>query len=565
MTSGRVSEITVPLSNSSIAGVKKQSGTGWSGPTGILIASLFFFLLSCQNPADVLSTGGSQTGTQPSDTQPSAAGLAVVEISPKNGATDVNPGQLITIKFNKPLDTTWLQQSATTVVSTIPPLAPELSFDSATNTLTATVRPYLDPNQTYTLTLSSGVKAESGDTLSQTVTWGFTTGDGPAGDVQIVANRFNGNLYTSADSVTLNIQCNFSATSMKLASTADDLAGAPLQPVSSGTYTQNWDLQTAGPQAESPQTVYAQFGHLDVLSAVRKATVIRDKTNPIARIALPPKPYYNASTTPVALSASASTDANGIAEYSWIANPPGVHFNPEGGASPAITISGSDSDYTISLRVKDPAGNWSAQTEATVWKDTSVPATPIVAAAGWGATAFQQTSLRPTWVLPRPGLTVNPPNIGPDVYFVQVDNHDLEQISLPSRGDTYTSPTDLDDNSDHTLIVWQQDAAGNRSDPTIGIRVHISPVIPANGSDVSPGDVTLQWRDFSSSYTVHFGKNNAGAYQPLSESAPQGGTSWTVSVLSSGVQYLWFVEGAQGSGTRVPNELNTYYSFQLAK
>jgi hypothetical protein len=506
----------------------------------ILLAALLLVLASCQNPA---SQGFNA--------------LSVVRTSPQDGGQRVDPGQPITVTFSKPLDFPWLQQNAGAITIT-PAVDIDLDFDHATNTLSVTAHPYLvGPNQLYTVTLSAGLKAASGDTLAEPTTWSFTTGDAPAGDVKIAGTPFtDGKFYTNGTRVPLNIECNPSVALIRIASTEADLDRATPAAVTSSSYSTVWTLETG----DGPQTAWVQFqSRQGALSTAKAATVIRDATAPVVQpITLPM--YYGPRVTTVVPTVTAA-DASGIAHYFWSSSPAGIGFVPADCAAPAMTIPGPDGGYAVSLRVADPAGNTSSPQTATIWKDTTAPGKPSTdGGLKWGATVSPQLSLTPTWVLPVPGTSSNPYPV-PDIYVVQVDNQPPVQVSLPSSvSNSYTSPANLSDSSDHTLTVWQQDAAGNMSIPAGPIHVTVTPVLPVDGStEVTMMSLRLRWRDFDSlhGYTVYLAPH--GSAFAGSGALPAGVTGWSPPPLSPNTPYDWYIAGS--SGARMPPDPTENYSF----
>ncbi len=200
-------------------------------------------------------------------------------------------------------------------------------------------------------------------------------------------------------------------------------------------------------------------------------------------------------------SSSATDLTSGIATYSW--NCAGVTYNAQ---SPAITISGPDQTYNLSLTVTDCAGNQSVNT-FTITKATVPPGQPT---ESLGSSSYGTKS---------PMLDQNPnvtwiwnasPNLGlsPDKFLEKLDT-ETTWTPLPFST-TSLGPSTLADGT-YKLMVRQVDAAGNQS-PTLNMQIVVTPVIPWDGSTTTTDTLSLQWRDFfqgagdapGAQYRVHF-------------------------------------------------------------
>ena len=97
----------------------------------------------------------------------------VITTSPANGATNIPINTQVQIQFSESLQATSLSQ----VTLTGSTLTTTASLSVGDRVLTLTPNTILQPNTTYTITIT-GVKDTSGNTLSGTVTATFTTGPG---------------------------------------------------------------------------------------------------------------------------------------------------------------------------------------------------------------------------------------------------------------------------------------------------------------------------------------------------------------------------------------------------
>ena len=95
---------------------------------------------------------------------------AVVAFSPAANATGVPSTAKVTVQFSKAMDPTILNGRTNTG------LAGSYTYDP--NTFTATLVPStpLQPNATYTVTVSGTIRDMEGNVLGQDLTWSFSTG-----------------------------------------------------------------------------------------------------------------------------------------------------------------------------------------------------------------------------------------------------------------------------------------------------------------------------------------------------------------------------------------------------
>jgi hypothetical protein len=490
--------------------------------------------------------------------------LSVVGTVPSNGATGFNPGQAIEVTFNKDLDPACLQQLQSPVTispNTGPSITLTFSYDSASKKLSIEPHPFLASNSSYTVSFQTSLKDASGGTLPKPVDFSFTTGDSLAGDVAIVGgNSYYGKQYTNLDKVTLLLRYNSNASPVHVhiakseaaLSTTGQFVSQDL--TSPTTNLLNWPLDDA---VQGPQTFYVQYLYSSQTSAVRSAGIVHDTVNPTIKPPDIPSYYnmYNDPSNPAFVasfvaSSSAIDDTSGIATYSWTCA--GVTYNAQ---SPAITISGPDQTYNLSLTVTDYAGNQSVNT-FPITKATVPPGQPT---ESLGSSSYGNKS---------PMLDQNPTvtwmwqassNLGlpPDKFLEKLDTEikwTAVPFSPPSLG-----PVTLSDGT-YKLLVRQVDAAGNQS-PTLNMQIVVTPVIPWDGSTTTTDTIYLQWRDFfqgagdasGAKYRVHFWPHNdPGQMVIYTGPGTMRITGPNAYTLAPGQTYDWYIEWSIDSGASYP-------------
>ena len=342
-----------------------MSGHVWSASNNspvsrIVVASalacLCVLLFSCPNPASI--------GQIAAD-----LGLSIVATLPPNGDSNFGPGQPIVVTFDRDLDPACLQGVAPVVITTDPehPLTLRFSLDGARK-LIVDPHPYLQSNHAYTVSLEPTLKDSSGATLPQKVDLTFTTGDGPAGDFTING----GAAYVNTGTVTLEVDHNTAATRMRIADDAEALASKDYENAAS----KSWDLGGG----DGSKTVYVQFANDGSMTTpVRSVSTVLDTVKPSIESASVAQ-YYNQSnngSNALRPSLVASDDRSGVDSCTWSGD--GIDFNtspPYSQLSPRITIGGSDGSRSLSVTVKDRAGNSTTSQILTTMKDTVPPESP---------------------------------------------------------------------------------------------------------------------------------------------------------------------------------------------
>lgn len=488
------------------------------------LASLTLLLFACPSPIS----------TDQGLPSPISKDLSVTETIPADGAKGFDPGQAIVVTFNKDLDPACLQEvQSPIVISPNPGSFITLSFTYASKKLVIDPHPYLENHATYTVSFKTTLQDDSGGTLPKQVDFSFTTGDNPAGDVQIDEEHppylHNGKLYTYEDTVDLSLRYNQTASSLQISNNPDFSNAVEIGPLSPGpaSISRHWQLSN-GPVAK---TIYARFKDSGSgMSCVRTAAIIVDTVKPT----IPPIPltYYNASTTSLHLQVS-PIEEYGIASCEWSA-PPSVHFDPPDAVSPAITIAEPDDDYTLWLTVTDYAGNTSDPQSFTITRDTVRPGHPTF--QGDTSPPIHLNTYEPLhwhWNASPNSDSAN------DTFLIQLGT----QAPNPTSQTSYDLSSPEDSPTPYTFKVWQVDRAGNVSlDPLVMPPILVTPVDPANNSIIDPAPSQLVWRNFTpqndkTRYRIYvFGP---GGFQEDTERNKARSITHT---FQAGASYTWYIE-----------------------
>ena len=105
----------------------------------------------------------------------------VTSVTPLDGSTDVNVTTDIKVTFNEGMDQTSVQSAFSTSPSSTG------TFSWSGNTMTYNPSSNLSPEATYTVTIGTGAKDDSGNSLTGEYGWSFTTEDITAPEVASVA------------------------------------------------------------------------------------------------------------------------------------------------------------------------------------------------------------------------------------------------------------------------------------------------------------------------------------------------------------------------------------------
>ncbi len=179
--------------------------------------------MTCSNPIDLLAT---------LETEVKIANnkfLVVKDFTPGNSDTNINPGASVTVQFDRALD----MATATDSTLTVTPMDEidhlEYSFNSSTNTLSIDAYPLYADTTIYTVTVTKGVKGTDGSEVQNELSWSYTTGSFPNGNVKIKAGGVLDAPYllTASGPVTLVITTNLVAAKYR---TGTSEANLPSQP-----------------------------------------------------------------------------------------------------------------------------------------------------------------------------------------------------------------------------------------------------------------------------------------------------------------------------------------------
>ena len=112
----------------------------------------------------------------------SSPSFAVTGVSPTDGSTGVAPSTNVTATFATDIDQTTLTSSTFTLQQGAnPPVGGALSYNSSTRTVTLDPSSDLQAGQTYTATITTGLKDTSGNTLASAKSWAFTVANSGGG------------------------------------------------------------------------------------------------------------------------------------------------------------------------------------------------------------------------------------------------------------------------------------------------------------------------------------------------------------------------------------------------
>lgn len=104
----------------------------------------------------------------------------IVSRSPSPGSTGVVPSTMVRIGFNTAMDPTTISGSTIQLSLNGAPVAATVTYDAGTRVATLTPSAVLANNQTYVVSVSTGVRDASGNALASTDSFSFTTEAGAA-------------------------------------------------------------------------------------------------------------------------------------------------------------------------------------------------------------------------------------------------------------------------------------------------------------------------------------------------------------------------------------------------
>jgi chitodextrinase len=191
----------------------------------------------------------------------------------------------------------------------------------------------------------------------------------------------------------------------------------------------------------------------------------------------------NVAATSFTLSWSASSDNVGVTAYEVRRD--STSLGTTGSTSMAISGLTQGTTYSMTVRARDAAGNWSGWSSAlpVMTSDTQAPTVPGGLAAG----SVAATSFTLSW-------NASSDNIGVTAYEVRRDS-----TSLGTTAGTSMAITGLTNGTGYSMTVRARDAAGNWSAWSSALPVTTvdtqAPSVPGGlaSSGVTPNQFTLSW------------------------------------------------------------------------
>ncbi len=146
-------------------------------------------------------------------TAPDTSPPTVLVVTPTNGAANVAVGTTVTVTFSEPMNAATINSTTVNVkaASSGALVGGSIAYDAGTNTATFTPSSPLAFSTGYTVTVTTGAKDLAGNSLSGTVTSGFTTGVAPDTTPPTVAGTIPASGATNV-AVTTNVRVTFSET-----------------------------------------------------------------------------------------------------------------------------------------------------------------------------------------------------------------------------------------------------------------------------------------------------------------------------------------------------------------
>lgn len=341
-----------------------------------ILAIITLGLTTCDDPALLLQQLETDVMTA------NALFLEVVSITPEEGATSVNPGDDIKIRFDRAIDDSDLSSAIEIADESGVPFASggrslSYSFDPTSFILTISAEPYFEGLKTYVVLLKDNLAGIDGSYMQDSdFQWKFTTRDIPIGTIRI------DDAYSNDDSVNITITtqgATYYAVSNDRAVLEDPVA-ADWQPVDLAPGTGTIDVT-----AEGECYLYAIFrdgGPAEQVSSnkseIVQDSVVYDITPPVVDVGSGVF-YVNSSNTNPSITGSFSDNLSGFGSAAWTfeASSGAVVFSSDTSMTTNVNPNAGDDDYQIRLTVTDGAGN-SGYAIRDVTRDTNAPSAPIV-------------------------------------------------------------------------------------------------------------------------------------------------------------------------------------------
>ncbi len=155
---------------------------------GVLFGVALSFM-TCSNPIDILQTVTTEVK------RANAKFLVVKGLQSPTGTTSVNPGTPITIEFDRPVDTSTVSAASIAIKPSngaAVNYSLTISYSNSNKTVTLTPKPFLNDNTAYDVTVTSAVLGDDASEIETPMSWSFTTGVYPAGDITITDGVLDG-------------------------------------------------------------------------------------------------------------------------------------------------------------------------------------------------------------------------------------------------------------------------------------------------------------------------------------------------------------------------------------
>ena len=283
----------------------------------------------------------------------------VSSTSPASNATGVGISSAISATFSEDMDSSTINTNTFTL-SGGGSVSGTVSYSNKTATFTPSGN--LSYSTTYTATITTGVKDISGNAMSSTYTWSFTTSSAPDTTAPSGAVAVSGASYTNSTAITLNLSAtdNVGVTGYYISdssSTPSASASGWTSVTSTTSYSATVSYTLSG--GDGSKTIYVWYKDAaGNVSSTANATITLDTTVPTVTISSPTSSStYTTTSSTISLGGSASDSSSGISSVTW-SNDRGGSGTATGTASWTVSgISLSSGDNKITVTAKDGAGN----------------------------------------------------------------------------------------------------------------------------------------------------------------------------------------------------------------
>jgi chitodextrinase len=246
----------------------------------------------------------------------------------------------------------------------------------------------------------------------------------------------------------------------------------------------------------------------------------------------------NITTTSFTLSWTASTDNVGVTGYEVFQN--GLSLGTSATTSRSITNLTSGTPYAMTVRARDAAGNWSAQSAAlnvtTAMGDTQAPSVP----ANLAASAITSTSFTLTW-------SASSDNVGVTGYEIFRNG-----VSAGIVAGTSNAISGLVQSTTYAMTVRARDAAGNWSSQSAPLNVTTATIdtqAPSVPTNIAPSNITMT--SFTLSWTASIDNVGVTGYEVFQNGASLGTsatTSRSITNVTPGTTYAMTVRARDAAG-----------------